>query len=338
MKDGLKLVVILVVGVSIGCRPSEPDRMAELGKVDFVVAGDVRVTAADAYTAAMIFSRIGEIAGRKTDAATITNRINSMAVKAVPSLLSSKLIAAELDRRDIRPTAEAKQRVLDRYRQRTRQKKVSLDELAVRFGPFEKAFRHQFEFESRLETFLSSQEECQVTDEEIEIAEAQGKQVNAKAKADNERAKKRGEEAWNRLNAGESWENVAKAYSEDKLLYGPNCNYDKEWETFPLKEFYLKELAEALKETKVGAYTKPIDTDEGLIIAKVLSIKDNCYECVRILIRLRTFEDIVSREERKVLLQRVKRRDFQLDLLKELKAARTISYPLGTNFTYMVWQ
>lgn len=318
-----------------GCRPADP-----LAEVVFLKAGDVTVTAKDAKDAAEFLAAAQAAAGRPLADKKRVRWINNQAMKVTPSLLSGALLDREFRKRGVTPSPAAVETVLNRYRKTVRKPKATLDEIASAFGDYEKYFRRQFARECRLEQYLSTREGIVPTDEDVEIITAQLKGRIATNAAEDAEAKKRGDAAWQRLQSGESWSAVATACSEDKLLYGDDCDYANEWETVSPKHFYLEEVAKALPGMKTGDFTKPIETDEGLVIVKVLGTEgegeDVEYRCARILIRLKAKMELPDREGLKKQLERENRAEAQRELLAEIRETVKYEYPMGTNFTYQV--
>lgn len=326
-------LIVCILGLAVcGCRPADP-----LSRVVFVKADDLTVTAKDAKDAAEFLAAAQACAGKPLKERDRVKWINRTAMKVMPSLVASALLDREFRQRGLKVSDAAEAAVLARYRQTVRKPRASVDEIAKEFedsGPY---FRRQFVRECRLEQYLMDCDSVVPTDEDMEIAEAQLKQVIAKNEAENARAKERGDEAWKRLVAGEDWEAVAKSYSEDKLLYGDDCDYAHEWETINPKYFYLQEVANALPGMKVGAFTNPIETDEGLMIVRVVGKEsDEQYKCVRILIRLKVKMEMPERAALRKQLEQENREQAQLDLLADIRKNVKFEYPLGTNFTYKV--
>ena len=322
----------LVCAAAAGCRPADP-----LARVVFVKADDLAVTAKDAKDAAEFLAAVRAGAGKPVKERERARWINRMAMRAVPSLVTSALLERELARRGVRASEAAVAAVLARYRASLRRPGATEGEIAEALGPLGAYFRRQFARECRLEQYLMECEGVEPTDEDVEIAAAQLRQVIARSEAENARAKARGEEAWKRLCAGEAWDAVAKAYSEDRLLYGEDCDYAHEWETVDPKYFYLPEIAEALPGMEAGAFTKPIETDEGLLIVRVRErTAEGQYRCARILIRLKVKMEQPERNILRRQLAKENREQAQLELLKDVRRGVTFEYPLGTNFTYRV--
>lgn len=326
-------VLSCILGLVVfGCRPADP-----LSQVVFVKADDLTVTAKDAKDAAEFLAAAQACAGKPVKERDRVKWINRMAMKIGPSLVTSALLDREFKKHDLKVSDAAEAAVLARYRQTVRKPKASLDEIAEAFGASGDYFRRQFVRECRLEQYLMNCDSIVPSVEDVEIAEAQLKQVITRNEAENARAKARGDAAWKRLVAGEDWDAVAKAYSEDRLLYGDDCDYAREWETINPKYFYLQEVANALPGMKAGAFTKPIETDEGLIIVRVVGKEgDEQYKCVRILIRLKVKMEMPERAALRKQLEQENREQAQLDLLADIRKTVKFEYPLGTNFTYKV--
>lgn len=330
----MRLWVVLVVACLslVGCRPRDP-----LSRVVFVSACDFVVTAKDAKDAAEFLAEIQSVAGSPIKERSRARWINRTAMRVVPSLVTTGLMEREFARCGLKPTKSAAAAVLSRWRASLRRPNATVDEIAEAFGRFGAYFRRQFERECRLEQYLMGCDGINPTDEDIEIVEAQLKRQIAKNEVEDERARKRGEEAWKRLHDGESWDVVAKSYSEDKLLYGDDCDYAHEWETVAPACFYLKEIADTLPGMKAGEFTRPIETDEGLLIVRVQKVTDEGqYRCVRIMIRLKVKVELPGPDELRRRLTKENREQAQIDLSRRLRKGIKFEYPLGTNFTYKV--
>ena len=174
------------------------------------------ITAKDAKESAELLAALQALAGKPVNEKSRVKWINRTAMRVVPSLVASALLDREFRRRGIQASDSVREDVLSRYRKQVRQPTATLDEIADGLGAQGARFRRQFARECRLEQYLRDCGTVVPSDEDIEIAEAQLKQVIERNEAENARAKARGEEAWRRLQAGEAWDAVAAAHSEDK--------------------------------------------------------------------------------------------------------------------------
>ena len=255
-------------------------------------------------------------------------------MKITPGLISAEVLDTEIQRRGIVPTTDDVVRVLANYNRRVRGKSANFDQLAKRFGELEPQFRRMFERDCRFSAFFST---AVPTEEEIaEELQSASNTVRACHQV-NERAKLRIREAWDKLNAGAEWAAVAAQFTEDEKLDPENKNFCKEWGVFKLQEMGIPEVRESLPGLSVGGFSRPLDTDEGFVIVRLLEKKGDAYRIARILIRAAYEMPTPTREEIVEIIRRAKIESIQRELIPQLRKKAGIKYPLGTNFLYRIW-
>lgn len=314
-----------------------PDGTTNLAAVAFAVVNGEPLTAAFVRDTVLVRMRIMELAKERMPKNDREIRMNNAAMRAVPSLVATLLLDRELRTNGPVPTAEDEAKALENYRRLTKTKVASKDELCGLFGDLSVFFRNQFERECRLKALYRTKDVFSVSEDEVEASYAILSNQLRHCQQLTEKGKKRGLQAWQKLNAGVSWEAVAKEFNEDALMDPENVDYWKEWGTFALSDMGLEPVREALATLAVGKYSMPLDTDEGLIIVKLDGREGQKYKCSRILIRLGGEVDIPSRAVIEAQVRAEKSHDAQREILKRLRKTAKIEYPLGTNFIYNIW-
>ena len=133
----------------VGCRPADP-----LAQVVFVKADDLTITAKDAKESAELLAALQALAGKPVNEMSRVKWINRTAMRVVPSLVASAMLAREFRRRGIQASDSVREDVLSRYRKQVRQPAATLDDIADGLGAQGARFRRQFARECRLEQYL----------------------------------------------------------------------------------------------------------------------------------------------------------------------------------------
>ena len=321
--------------LAIGCYPRDP-----LEKIVFIEDGEFKVTAAETRDAVLLTKAINAFAGKPFKEKKFVKWANSTAFRIIPGILANRLLKEEFDAKGIKATPESDRKILDAHNRFMRRKAKSKEELAKAFGALEAFYLRQFDFESRKAVFLESIEKTAVpTDEQVEKQFARNREKRAKEDEVQKKAVAKAQEAWDRLNSGESWEAVAKKYNEDPLLSDDYKDYWKMWESIPRTGSFIPEdVAAFARSMKAGEFTKPIETDDGLLIVKVLKIDEDSIDCARINIRLPYFTEVPDKPQLKKQMQAEAVKERMQELISELHGKHTFDYPMGTNITYEIFK
>lgn len=330
MKVAHLLLVVAFVASGCGRKAEDPS---------FAVIDGWPLTESFVKDIVLIQARLSELGGRPIPKKAFTQWANEFATKSVPSLISSRLWEAEALRIGLSEDPADVADVVKGYGEMIKRPVKSVDELADLFGDQADAFRAQLRREALFRTYERKILEVKVLDYQLAgFLSAKTNELN-QVKEVNAKAKRKANEAWNELNAGNPWEKVAKKYSEDSENGKGFENYWKFWGIFRLQDMYLQPLVAPLAVMRKGGYTNPIETDDGIVIAKVLDVdKDGLYTCARILIRTAYPVDIPTVEEARKRLYKFNLESRLKDLQIDLRAKATITYPLGTNFMYAIWK
>ncbi len=308
-----------------------------LSEVALAVVNGKPLTAQEVKDSVLVLSKVRSLSAGKSAPAPSGRRANMMAMRLAPQLVSSMMMEDELDRRGVKATAESDSALLSSYNKKFKTSAKSFDELAEKFGELGDAFKRQLARESRQKAFFESMEALAVSDEDVDsFLVSVSNKLNRTARI-NLRATNCLEKAWSELRAGAAWENVATNYTEDALLEPTLADNWKDWLSLDLGKIEPAELMIAVSKLKPGEYTRPIETDEGLIIAKLVSRDGDFCTLARILVRMGVPVEVPTKEQAFKKLRREKNVAFQNSFLKSLKKNSKIEYPFGRKFVFKIW-
>ena len=298
------------------------------------------LTAEAVKDAVMITGRTMELASGRKRPPLSGRSANLLAMRLTPQIVSSMILEQELERRGVMATKESDAALLHVYGKKVKKNVKSLDQLAALYGDLSDKFKIQFARESRFESFFSAEKKLAVTEEDLTKSKYYVDLTNRMVRSAriNQRATNTLQKAWASLNAGVSWETVATNCTEDALWDPSLADNWKEWMSLDLNKLEPSNLQEAVSKLKPGEYTRPIETDEGLIIVKLLSREGNFVSLARILVRLGVVVEFPDRESAIKMIGRQKNHDFQKDLISSLRKKAKIDYPYGRRFKFKIWE
>ena len=324
-------------GAEASAEKAEPKKTeTNLCDVAFAIVNGKPVTAQFVKDSVLISAKIRELATRKPMPA-FGKWSNREAMRIAPGLTYAVAIEIDLESRGIGATAESDAATLARYNRMMRRSAKSVDDLAPLFGDLAPAFRHQFARESRIAALYRQMPELEVKEKDVSRHFASLSNRVERCKKINEDAWKKINCAWGELHKGSKWENVATNYSEDAILEKTYADNWRDWMSIDLAKLEPPELAAAVRELEVGGYTKPMETEEGLVIARVNERDGDFCELSRILVRSAEEVEIPDRETAIKQIASERKRDFQQEYITELKERMKFEYPLGTKFYYRIW-
>ena len=324
----------------LGCGKTDENqsRSDDLSQVVFAVVNGKQLTAKTVRDATLVSAKIAELSGRPIQPKLFPTWGNRFAMQSVPSLISSQLLEDEVDRRGIQASDESRTNAVNRYGRMMKKKFASENELFDSFGELRPFFCEQFERECKFSTFFKQEKFSEIIPHDIDVYYLTTSNRITWAKMTNERARARAKEVYAKLKAGGDWTLLAKEYTEDAVDGEEREKYAEEWDSFSPDSYIFPEVGQAVKGLKAGQFSEPVETDDGLLIVRVNSIEDGICTCSRIRLRMAADVEIVPPHRVEAYLKQRKLRERQRDLLRELRAAATIEYPLGTNFTYRIWE
>lgn len=286
----------------------------------------------------LVQARMFELRGGKIRKNQFADWCNTTAAKIIPGLVSARLIDTAARSAGIKPTQEDVDAVLAGYNSACGKQKLSVDELAALFGDEREMFLELFARSVRKKAFERINLAVDVSDGEVAAELEQRTNALQIAIQIDGTAKTNGAAAWKRLCSGEDWNKVAAECSEDRLVDPANEDFALEWATVDGTGMGYPELAKVLPSLKEGDFSKPIEIEEGLVIVRATEVENGRWTLARMLFRMAEPVEVPSPEEVRSEIAREKAVNAQIELLKQLMAKATITYPLGTNFTVKIWQ
>lgn len=331
------LIIAACLSFIVGCSREDPaDRVA------FVIVDGTPLTVGQVRHAVLLEQSL-QMRTRKMalSESRLTKWRNSTAFRLIPSELAKMLLIRYFNCENVQSTDASDAAILKRYNSRLRGKYLSLADLIASFTPDDQAaFKKRLEYESRLEAYrLSLVPVLKVSDEELADKIKQENEYNAKAMAINSNAWARANACYNELLNGADWMKAAVKYSEDALVSSNNLEFAEDWMHYPVSGSSVDPtISEALKKLEIGQFTKPLDTDYGVLIVRLESRDDTDMLCSRILFRVIDVQQGDINEE--ILRKQMEQDAFAQHmsaLTKRLFDEATIEYPMGQEITYKIW-
>lgn len=325
---------LLLLAASFACGCAEDP----LSKIVYARIDQESVTAADVRDAVSIRLKIEDLKGKTVPAANLDRRRNGMAAKIIPQLISARMVKIYLDRENLQGTEESDRQVLAKYNRTLKTNFGSLDELAEKFGDLESAFRRHFADESRVCALDVKRGLYTITDEDKARYYSSTSNMIRRADMFTKRARENADRAWRRLENGEPWDVVAKEVSEDRLIDEERQDFWKEWDSVPETSYPYPEVIRALDGIGENHYTRPFESEMGMLIVKVNKIDDDGTRiCSRILFRMGKEIGFVPEDRLEDFLRGKKITDGHRELLDEIGETVKFEYPQGERFKVTIW-
>lgn len=257
--------------------------------------------------------------------------------KVVSEFMTKQVLLQEAQRRGLKPSADELARLEKLLEARAKKEGKTLEQFerdapekvrTLRDGIREQALvaaLREAEFGDRLKI---TEADLQAGRDRISKFNAMGEQTNVWVKA-------RGAALCERLRTGEAFADVAAQESEVDEESGPGI-----WGEFSREEINDPNVARAAFTLPVGAVSEPFDTEEGLVIIKVLERKGldspvarnrATVKLGRILLRLVELRTMPGDAELRKELERNRLETLQKEWLKALQMKARIEFPQGTN-------
>ena len=331
------LIIAICLSIFVGCSCEDPaDRVA------FVVVDGTPLTVGQVRHAVLLEQSF-QMRTKKKDIpeSSVAKWRNSTAFRLIPSELAKMLLTRHFDHENVQRTDESDATILKRYNSRLRGKYSSLAELIASFTPDDQeTLKKRLSYESRLEAYrLSLMPGLKVSDDELADRIKQEKEHDAEARSINSNAWAKASACYNELLNGADWMKTAAKYSEDALVSSNNLEFAEDWMHYPVNGTSADPtISEALKKLEVGQFTKPLDTDYGVLIVRLVSRDDADMLCSRILFRV---IDVQQEDFNREILRKQMEQDafaqHMSALTKRLFDEAKIEYPMGKEITYKIW-
>ena len=285
---------------------------------------------AQTYQAAHPNARLPDVVSYRT------NRAKTF----VGEFLTKQLLLQEARRRNLVPSPESKAKMADVLAKRAKLEKKTPEAYLRSVGEKEsREILADLEEQALISTLRENEfgERLKVSDKDIQALRDRIAGYNRMCEATNALVKARGVAVCERLRKGEDFAKVAAEVTED-----PGEGDVSYWGEFARGEIEDAGVRNAAFTLPVGAVSDPLDTEEGLVIIKVLDRKgvdavvaaaSATVKLGRIVLRLGEFKTVPEDDQvLRAKLERERLGELQTEWLKRLQQQARIEYPNGTNF------
>jgi len=297
----------------------------------------VAITDADVRGHVSLLKRIRFGKQKPRDETAFRIWANRQAHQILPQLVESALMERKFEELELTPSADDVATTLGKFNRLLKTKAKSVDELAPLFGDGSEIFRKQFAFDCKMNALYSSNTNLLVTTVDVRRFYRSATNRLRRCEMINKRSHQAIEAAYARLKKGEEWCSVATNVTEDAQLEPSYAENWKDWLSLSENKIEPDELREALSSLKEGDFTKPIETEEGMVIVRVVSREEDFVGLARILTRLAVPYEIPDEASARKEIASEKKIEYQKSILLDLHAKHKIEFPLGRNFKYELW-
>lgn len=336
-----KATAVILVGCLMVCGCGEDHKApAKDDSTVFVSVVGKDITVQTVSNRVMMLAKAREAQGKKISEKMFPYWANATAMKMVPALVAAIRLDRLLESRQVFPTPTSDAAILDKYNRLFKTEFKTKAEMAKSLGSLGDTFLEQFGYESRMEQWYKSNPGFKVRErDKIGYCNMFTNRLNA-AKAKNESSVRKAKETYDRLAAGGEWDDIAReATEEGKDGDEAAKDYWSEWDSLELRAIQPQALAEAVARLEPGQFTKPIETDEGILIVKFIEkTEDDLYKCARILFELAIEPVPVPEKDLEAHIASRKHASWQRSVQDEVAEAYPAKFPLGTNFVYKIWK
>lgn len=359
MKRTSVFFLALVVGVA-GCQKKEGPGLAQPGEagapgvvvgnsnkpLEELAPGDVVVAV---NGAALTRQEFEETLDRMSDSYRLANpKVNGYELKnyrnlkqrqLIPEFVTKHMLLAEASRRKLAPSPEHLSQVESMLAKRAKNEGKSVDAYLRSLGPAADKIRQDVTNQALILTLRQAEfgDRLKVTDADLQEARQRVDRYNEMCAATNALVLARGAAIFKRLQAGEDFGKVADETTEEK---GTPHGF---WGEFSRAEIEDAKVRNAAFTLPVGGISEPLDTDEGLVILKVLerqglnvetpvAVQTPTAKLGRILLLLGEERTLADDATLKRELEKTRLAELQRDWFATLRANVRIEYPNGTNF------
>ncbi len=355
---GVGLSALLIAGGVAGCRknggtdaPPEPSKgdpgvfigeglrtIEELAPEDVIVSVNGHTLTRQNFEDSLDRSTdTYRLANPRSTGYEVKNYRNIKEKRFIGEFVTKQMLLAEAERRGLSPKPEYVSQVEALLEKRAKNEGKSTEAFLRSLGPAADEIRQDVTNQALILTVRDDQfgDGLKITDADIQAARERVERYNQMCDATNALVIARGQEICRRLKAGEDFGKLADAFTEESgVAHGF-------WGEFVRGEIDDAKVQHAAFTLPVGAVSDPIDTDEGLVIIKVLdrqgvdspaATQQLVVKLGRILLQLGESRNLPDDQKLKQELEQARLAELQGEWFKELKAKVRIEYPNGTNF------
>ena len=336
-----KTTAVILIGciVAGGCGENHKEPAKDDSTVFVSVAGQ-DITVNTVSNRVMMLAKVYEAQGKKISGKMFPYWANATAMKMVPALVSAIRLDRLLESRQISPTPASDAAILAKYNRLFKTDFKTKTEMAESLGPLGSTFLEQFGYESRMEQWYKTSPGFKVREsDKIGFSNILTNRINAAIER-NKVAAKKAKETYERLVVTGNWDDIARETTEEGRDSDDAAKeYWREWNSLELRAIQPQDLAEAVARLDPGQFTKPIETDGGIVIVKLIEkTEDDLYRCARILFELAIEPTMVPEDKIEEVLAAKKHASWQRSMQDEIREAYPAKFPLGTNFVYKIWK
>lgn len=325
--------------LAVGCTDPELETTAESpSEVVFARIDECTVTDALIKEQVLVDAKIEELRGRPIRPQKFNHWANGRAMKILGDWVMRVAYEQELTRLGVTTRDQIRQRQIAAIARKAKIKSRDEAEIFSRFGELEGAIRRRVDMAAKLDTYVESHADYTVSAADLEAYYTDISNRMVQAEAINRRAWVRGNEAWQELSKGADWEAVAQKYNQDQDIDEAHQDFWKDWIEADLANIQPVEVQPALKDQPAGYFTKPIETDEGLLIVKIFKREESWVSLGRILILMGEQLEMPERTAAEKWILSQKRRKIIQNLAEDVFNRYKFDYPMGQKFRYEIWK
>ena len=283
------------------------------------------------------WERIYKVKNRDVSVAVLEAMRRRRSRQLVSEFVTRRLLLDQAETMKISPAAEQRQQAELIFRQRAKAEGLpSIQMLAEAMGDTPDEFNQRIEERAVIKALLKKEfgTKLEVSAEELQKARENVEAYNQRCNATNELVMARGEMIVQKINEGIDFELMAIEYSEDRGIEEAT-----EWGEFSRLEIEDANIRNAAFTEPVGSVAGPFDTDEGLVIIKILSRTDvgaaehtqPIVKLARIFLRMGEEAEFSSDKEIIAEVKLNKKKKFLAPYIQTLKEKANIEYPNGIN-------
>ena len=254
----------------------------------------------------------------------------------IREFINRQLYIVEARERDLAVNSEIRARIESSLRAQAKKEGKTIDALAGSMGDTGSEMRCRINEIALIETLMDDEfgDELVLNEEDIKNKKQSIVKYNKMCDATNKLVVARGKRVVKELRAGIDFKEAAAKYSEAD---GEEGGY---WDEFTRYEIDDANVRHAAFTLPVGAVSDPFDTEEGLVIIKVLersgidavgAEEEAFVKLGRILLRLGENRSCPPDQELRKDMARLKREHFQIPFIKNIRERSRIEFPHGTN-------
>lgn len=313
-------------------------KIADMAPGEVIVqVGDSRLTRKDfdAYLDNMVKAyRVSHPAAREMD---VTYYRKTREHALVSEFITKEVLLQEARRRNLRPDAAELANLEGRLEARAKKEGKTLEQFQRDDPETVAAYRSGASDQALIVALRAAEfgDRLTITDADMQEARDRFNRFNQICERTNALVKARGAAIFERLKKGEDFISVAVDTSEFEEAE-PGV-----WGEFSKEEIDNPAVRNAAFTLPVGGVSEPIDTEEGLVIIKVLersgfdsplAVQPSKVKLGRIILRLAELRPVPRDEELRKVLERSRLEALQKEWLKGLQQKVRIEFPHGTNF------